>query len=162
MAKKRLSSNQIYAINVIRKQKSIPESGRAYFHPATVKFLLNIGIVKKDRKDNLTLNPRWKAEIIKPKGGKMTQYQKQVVRQLLRQAGYKEQKKWWENNDIKSVIMKADLFADDPPSIDIVDELRKANPYRGNDRNAYEIAKDVAWGNCCQCLSELLNQKEEK
>lgn len=40
--------------------------------------------------------------------------------------------------------------------------LREGNPYRGNDRNSYELAKSVAWGNCCECARELLNQKEEK
>lgn len=42
------------------------------------------------------------------------------------------------------------------PSIDIVDELRKANPY------IEPVREDETWNDCCDKLQELLNQKEAK
>lgn len=46
------------------------------------------------------------------------------------------------------------------PSIDIVDELRKANPHKGSAARVTKSFMSVGWNECCDKLQELLNQSK--
>jgi hypothetical protein len=65
----------------------------------------------------------------------MTKKQKEIVTQLLRQAGYKEEALSWVNYTVKSMIPKEELFGDESP-----DSKGNASAEEQEDRDNFAIA----------------------